>query len=105
MPTGQEVADGSAVAGDQSVEAPLVAQYLLLVAALCTAGLSVDTLVGAHHLGHLAFLYQRLEGWQVGLPKVALGQMLDVELVAVPFRTAMHGKVLGAGQQLFILTI
>ena len=103
VPAGQEVADGAAVAGDKTLESPLVAQDLLLIACLRTAGLSVDALVGAHDLGHLALLDQRLEGWQVGLPEVALGQVLYIELMAVPFRTAMHGEVLGAGEELFIV--
>ena len=34
VPTGQEVADGTAIAGDQTVEAPFVAQYLLFIACL-----------------------------------------------------------------------
>ena len=98
-----EVVDGSAVAGNQSLKAPFVAQYLLLVARLCTAGLAVDALVGTHHLGHVALLHQRLEGRQVGFPEVALGQVLDVEAVAVPLGAAVNGEMLGAGQQLFLL--
>ena len=98
MPTGQEVADGTAVAGDQSVESPFVAQYLLFISCLGAAGLSVYALVGAHHLGHLSLLHQCLEGWQICLPEVALGQVLDVELMSVPFRTAVYGKMLGTGQ-------
>ena len=102
MPCGQEVTDGSAVAGNQSLEAPFVAQDLLLIAALGTTSLSVDSLISTHHLSHLAFLYQCFEGRQIGLPKVTLGQILDVKGMAVPLRSAMYGKVLGAGQQLAV---
>ena len=102
VPAGQEVADGSAVGGDQSVEAPFVAQDLLLVACLCAAGLTVDALVGTHDFGHLSLLHQGLEGRQIGLPEVALGQILDVERVAVPLRTAVYGEVLGAGEELAV---
>ena len=105
VPFRQEVADGAAVAGDKSLESPFVAQDLLFVARLCAAGLTVNALVGTHHLRHLALLHQRLEGWQVGLPEVALGQVLDVELVAVPLRTAVYGEVLGAGQQLHVFAV
>ena len=105
VPAGQEVANGTAIAGDDAVEAPLVAQYLLLISRLGAAGLTVDTLVGAHHLGHLGLLHQCLEGGQIGLPEIALGQILYIKLVAVPLRSAMHGKVLGAGQQLAILLV
>ena len=102
MPLGQEVANGPAVTGNQPVEAPQVAQDVLLVAGIAAAGVAINALVGAHHLGHPALLHQCLEGRQVGLPEVALGQVLNVEGVAVPFRTAVHGKVLGAGQQLAV---
>ena len=105
MPTGQKVANGTAVACDESLEAPVVAQYMLLVAGIATAGITVDALVGAHHLCYVALLYQCLEGRQVGFPQVTFRQLLDVERVAVPLRTAMYGKVLGAGQELFILVL
>ena len=101
----KEVADGSAVAGDESFESPLIAQDTVQIACLCTAGLAVDALIGTHNLLHVAFLYQRLEGWHIGLPQVALGQVLHIKLVAVPLRTAMHGIVLGAGIKLRILRL
>ena len=103
MPTGQEVANGTTVAGYQALEAPFFAQYLLFVAGLTATWLTVDALIGTHHLGHLALLHQSLEGWQIGLPEVALGQVLHIEGMAVPFWSAMHGKVLGTGQQLLIV--
>ena len=102
VPRGQEVANGSAVAGNQSLKSPFVAQDLLLIAALGTTSLSVNTLVGTHHLCHLAFLHQCLEGRQIGLPKVTLGQILDVKGMAVPLRSAVYGKVLGTSQQLTV---
>ena len=72
------------------------------VSRLSAAGHGVNALVGTHHLGHIALLHQALEGGQIGLPQVALGQVLHVERVTVPLRTAVHGKVLGAGQQLVV---
>ena len=102
VPAGQKVANGSAVAGNQALEAPDVAQDMLFVAGIATTGVAVDALVGAHHLGHLSVLHQCLEGRQVGFPQVTLRQVLDVEGVAVPLRTAMYGKVFGTGQQLFV---
>ena len=102
VPAGQKVANGTAVAGDKSVEPPFVTQYLLFVACLGAASLSVYALVGAHHLGYLSFLHQCLEGWQICLPEVAFWQVLNVKLMTVPFRAAVHGKVFGAGQQLAI---
>ena len=104
MPTGQEVADSTAVAGDDAVEAPLVAQDLLFVAGLRATGLTIDTLVGAHDLCHLSLLHKGLEGGEIGLPEVALGEVLYIEGVAVPLWAAMHGEVLGTGQELLIFS-
>ena len=102
MPAGKEVTDGTAVGGDQSVEAPFVAQNLLFIASLCATGLTVDTLVGAHDLCHLALLHQCLESREIGFPEVALWQILDIKLMAVPLRTTMDGEMLGASEEFFI---
>ena len=103
MPAGQEIANGTTIAGDESVESPFIAQYLLFVTSLRAAGLAVDTLIGAHNLGHLSLLHQCLEGGEISLPEVALGQVLHVELMAVPLGATMDGKVLGTGEQLAVL--
>ncbi len=100
-----EVGDGSAVAGDESLKSPFVAQNLALIAVVAAARFTVDALIGAHHFGHIALLHQRLEGRKIGFPKVALGQLLDVERVAVPLRTAVHGKVFGASQEFAVATV
>lgn len=104
MPTGQEVADGTAVTGNDAVEPPLVAQDLLFVTGLTATGLTIDALVGAHDFGHLALLYKGFEGREVGFPKVTLGEILYIKGIgmAVPLRAAMHGEVLGAGEELAI---
>ena len=103
MPTGQEVADGTAVTGDDAVEAPLIAQYLLFVAGLTATGLPVDALVGTHDFCHLSLLHEGLEGREIGFPEVALGKIFDIKRMAIPFRSAMHGEMLGAGEELFIV--
>ena len=105
MIAGQEVVDGTAVAGDEPLETPLLAQYLLLVARLGAAGFTIHTLIGAHHLLDVSFLYQCLEGGHIGLPQVALGQVFHVEGMAVPLWSAMHGEVLGTCQQFAVLGI
>ena len=102
MPTGQEIANRTTVAGNQSVESPLVTQYLLFITSLRTAGLAVNALIGAHHLSDFTLLYQSLESRQIGLPQITLWQILDIELMTVPLRTAMHSKVLGTSQQFAI---
>ena len=101
VPTGQEVANSTTVTSDQPLETPFITQDLLFVACLTATRLTINALIGTHHLGHLALLHQCLEGWQVGLPKVALGQVLHIKRVAIPFWSAMHGEVLGTSQQLF----
>ena len=102
MPTGQEVADCTAVAGDDTVETPLVAQDLLFVSRLRATGLTVDALVGAHDLCHLSLLDEGLEGREIGFPEVALRQILHIEGMTVPLWAAVHGEVLGAGQELAV---
>ena len=102
MPLGQEVADSTAIGSNKTVETPFIAEYLLLVTGLCTAGLSVDTLIGTHHLCHLTLLYESLEGREVCLPEIALGEVLDIKGMAIPFRAAVYGEVLGASQEFFV---
>ena len=75
---------------------------MLFVTGIATARVTINALIGAHHLSHVSFLHQSLESGQIGFPEVALGQVLNVEGVTVPLRTAMHSKVLGTGQQLTI---
>ena len=99
VPSGQEVADSAAIAGDDTLEAPLIAQDLLFITSLGAAGLTVDTLVGAHNLCYLSLLYECLESGEIGLPEITFGEILDIERMAVPLWAAMHGEVLGAGQE------
>ena len=99
---GVEVTYGTAVADHKALETPLAAQYLVEVTRLSAAGHGVYALVCAHHLGHVALLHQPLEGGQIGLPQVALRQVLHIERMSVPLRSAVHGKVLGTGQQLVV---
>ena len=98
-----EIADGSAVAHHQSPEAPLVAEDLAQQFVAAAAGLALEALIGAHHLLDAADLHEVLEGREVGLPQVAGRQVLDVEMVAGLFRSAVDGKVLGTGIELRIL--
>ena len=98
-----EVAYGSAVADHQSVESPLVAEYLLQQSVAPAARLSLKSLVGAHHLLHPGFLHKVLESGQVGLPEVACGEVVDVKLVPCFLRAAVHCEVFGAGKQLAVL--
>ena len=74
----------------------------MLIAGLGATGLTVDALVGAHDFRHLTFLYQSLECGEIGFPEVSLGQILDIEGMAVPFRTAMNCEMFGAGEEFLV---
>ena len=100
----EEVVDGIAVGEDNGFIAPLVAQDVDEQAVATTAGLALKALVGTHHLAHVSFLHQSLEGWQIRLPEVAVGR-LDVHRMAQRLRTAVHGIVLSAGVGLIILVV
>ena len=95
-----EVRNSPAVAGDQSLESPFVTQDLLQVACIAAARLTVDALIGTHHLLDVTLLHQSFEGWEIGFPEVAFGQLFHIERVAVPFRSAVHRIVLGTCQRL-----
>ena len=97
-----EVTHGSAVAHHKVLEPPLVTKNLLKQTGVATAGVVVQTLVGAHHLPHLRILHQTLEGGHIGLPQVADAHVGQVGCVARVFRAAVYGIVLGAGPQLAV---
>ena len=100
---GVEVADGTAVADDEILEAPFIAQDLLQQTCAAAAGVVVEALVGAHHLAHLSILHEGLEGGEVGLIHIAQADVVQVGGVARVFRTAVDGIVLSAGPQLAVL--
>ena len=63
-----EIVNSTAVTRHNTLESPFVAQDMLQIARVATTGFAVDGLVGTHHLLDLGFLYQSLEGWQIGFP-------------------------------------
>ena len=65
---GVEVVDGIAICNYQSVVAPLVSQYVDKQSVACATRLTLESLIGAHHLAHITFLNQGLECWQICLP-------------------------------------
>ena len=75
---GVEIADGTAVADYEILEAPLIAQDLLEQTVRTATGIVVETLVGTHYLAHLRILYKSLEGRHVGLPKVTYRHIGEV---------------------------
>ena len=100
----EEVVDSVTVGHHQSVVAPLVAQDIDEQAVAGTAGLTLETLVGTHHLPHVTFLHQGLKGWQIGLPEVAVGGFY-IHGVAQGLRSAVHGIVLGTGMRLDVFVV
>ena len=105
MALGKEVVYGPAVRYHYALVAPFVAQNLLQQAAASAARLILVAVVGTHYLFDIGLLYQCFEGWQVGFTQVTCGNVFGIELVTVPLRTAVHGKMLGAGVQLVIFGI
>ena len=101
-PLAVEVADGTAVAHHQSLEAPVLAKYLLQQPVGATAGVALEALIGTHHLFHTGLLHQVAERWEIGLPKVTGREVFYIKVVAGLLRTAVHGEVLGTGQQLVV---
>ena len=99
-----EVVDGIAVGEHNGFVAPLATQDIHQQAVAGAAGHALVAVVGTHHLAHVAFLHQCLEGRQVGLPEVAHRHRCVVP-VAQWFRTAMHGIVLGAGMGLEVFGV
>ena len=93
-----EIIYGTAVACHESLEAPFVAQYLLEEAVATAAGLTLEAIVGTHHLGNICFLDQGAKSIKIGLVQVAKLDVLGVVAVAVPFGSAMYGIVFGTSQ-------
>ena len=100
-----EVTDGTAVADNEVLESPFVAEDLLEQTGRAAAGIIVETLVGTHHLTHLGVLHQGLEGGHIGLPEVAGRHIGEVGGVAGVLRTAVYGIVLGTGPEFAVLRI
>ena len=100
----KEVVDSVTVGHHQSVISPFVAQDIDEQAVTRTAGLALETLVGTHHLPHISFLHQSLEGWQIGLPEVTVGGFY-IHGVAQRLWSAVHGIVLGTGMRLDVLVV
>ena len=92
-----EVVDGSAIGSYQSLESPFITENLTLISGIAATWRSVNPLIGAHHLSHISILHQRFEGRQISLPQISLRQILYIETVPIPLRTAMYGKMLGTG--------
>ncbi len=65
-----EVGDSTAVADDEILEAPFVAQNLLEQSRTAAAWIIIEALVGTHHLTYLCILHQCLKGRHVGLPEI-----------------------------------
>ena len=97
-----EVAHGTAVADDEVLKAPLIAQDLLEQTGRTAAGVIIETLVGAHHLTYLGILYQCLEGRHIGLPEVACRHIGEVGRVTGVLRTTVYGIVLGTSPELAV---
>ena len=98
-----EIVDSSTIGSNQSLESPFFSENLALKLGIGAARSTIYTLIGTHHLSHMSILYQRLESREISLPQIPGWQILQIEDVAIPLRTAMHGEMLGTSQCLDIL--
>ena len=94
-----EITHGPAVRYHESLIAPFSAKDGIDQVIAGPARLPAEAVVGYHHFLHIGLGYQVLEGRQVGFSQIPLGDLRIVGM-AVPLRTGMHGKVLGAGVSL-----
>ncbi len=93
---GVDVGDGGAVGDDVAVEVPVVAEVLLQEHFVGAGGRTVDGVVGAHDGLRVGLSNGGAEGGQVGVFEVVWGD-IDVEFVAERLGSAVHGVVLGGG--------
>ena len=101
----EKVVNGTAVTGYDTLESPFVALDALQITGVATTRLTVDALICAHDFLHIALLDKCLEGWQIGLPKVTLGKFLNVDLMTVPFRSAVDSIVFGTGKEFLVTAV
>ena len=94
---GLDVAHGVAVAGDEPLELPLLAQRAVEQGLAGAPGHAVDGVVHAHHRLHLALDDRRAEGGEVGVLDV-VSRGLRVEAVPQGLGAGVHGVVLGRGR-------
>ena len=66
----KEVVDGPAVRHDETVVIPFSAEDVLQKERASAARVAVITVVCAHELADITFLYKCLESRKIGLPKV-----------------------------------
>src|SRR5690554_490302 len=100
----KEVINSPAVRNYHAVISPLLAQYLKHQPAASATWFTFISIVGTHHLSDIAFINQGLERRQVCLPQITCRYRCIVR-VSVPFRSAMHSKVLCASISLKIVRI
>ena len=99
-----EIVNRTTVREDDPFIAPAVAQNVDQELVITAAGLPLETVIGTHHLLYVTLFNQGLESRQVGLIQIT-GSSFCVILMAIPFRSAMDGIVLGAGMCLEIISI
>ena len=88
--------DGPAVGDDEALVAPFSAEDGVDEVIVGAAGNVAESVVGNHNFLHIGLGYQILESRKIGFAKVPLAHH-GVVAVAVPLRTGMDGKMLGAG--------
>ena len=99
-----EISDGPTVGNNNVIISPVFAQDTNQELLVGAARLTFKAVVGTHHLFYFSFRHQGFEGGQIGFPQIALRDILGVETMPVPFRTAMYGVMLGTGMGFIIFS-
>ena len=99
-----EVVDSIAVGQHDTIVAPFVAQDIDEQTVAGATWLTLESLISTHHFAHIGFLYQSLEGWQVGLPQIAVG-WFHIHRVAQWLWSAVYGIVFGTSVSLKVLIV
>ena len=95
------VVQGPAVGDEDTIVQPLIAQDVKQLP-VRAARFSVEPVISAHYLLHVAVLDDILEGWQVGGAQVAFRDAA-VELVPDTLGAAVHGEVFETGGSVIAL--
>ena len=100
---GIEIGNGTTVAHNQILKAPLVTQNLLQQTIRTTTRVIIQSLIGTHHLTYITLGNQILKGRHIRFPEITDRHIRQVGRMTSIFRTAMYGVVLGTSPQFAIL--
>ena len=99
-----EVVDSITVSQNYCVIVPLTAKDIHQQTVTCTARLALIAVVCTHHLTYISLLYQSLESWEIGFPKVTHRDCCVIRMTQRLW-TTMNSIVLCTGMSLEVFVI